>query len=117
MTHTLSALARAALVALLLAASTAPAVLAQDATPVPNPALAQQLADVAAETAEIRELDALADIDDVVLTNAAGVHADALAESVMAGVLSHVKRLPERAERSRAEPPARLRVLPRGTVP
>jgi hypothetical protein len=68
MTHPLSALARAALVALLLAASTAPAVLAQDATPIPNPALEQQLADVAAETAEIRELDALADIDDVVLT-------------------------------------------------
>jgi D-2-hydroxyacid dehydrogenase (NADP+) len=39
--------------------------------------------------------------DDVVLTNAAGVHADALAESVMAGVLSHAKRLPERAERQR----------------
>ena len=39
--------------------------------------------------------------DDVLLTNAAGVHADALAESVMAGVLSHAKRLPERAERQR----------------
>lgn len=38
---------------------------------------------------------------DVVLTNAAGVHAAALAESVMAGVLSHAKRLPERAERQR----------------
>jgi D-2-hydroxyacid dehydrogenase (NADP+) len=37
----------------------------------------------------------------VLLTNAAGVHADALAESVMAGVLSHAKRLPERAERQR----------------
>lgn len=39
--------------------------------------------------------------DDVLLTNAAGVHADALAESVMAGVLSHAKRLPERAARQR----------------
>ncbi|HYI14524.1 MAG TPA: D-2-hydroxyacid dehydrogenase [Thermomicrobiales bacterium] len=39
--------------------------------------------------------------DDVLLTNAAGVHADALAESVMAGVLSHAKRLPERVERQR----------------
>ncbi len=39
--------------------------------------------------------------DDVILTNAAGVHADALAESVMAGVLSHAKRLPERAELQR----------------
>ncbi|RIK47360.1 MAG: D-2-hydroxyacid dehydrogenase [Chloroflexi bacterium] len=33
---------------------------------------------------------------DVLLTNAAGVHADALAESVMAGILLHAKRLPER---------------------
>ena len=39
--------------------------------------------------------------DDVLLTNAAGVHAEALAESVMGGVLSHAKRLPERAERQR----------------
>lgn len=39
--------------------------------------------------------------DHVLLTNAAGVHADALAESVMAGVLSHAKRLPDRAERQR----------------
>jgi phosphoglycerate dehydrogenase-like enzyme len=39
--------------------------------------------------------------DEVLLTNAAGVHAGALAESVMAGVLSHAKRLPERAERQR----------------
>ncbi|MEX1158362.1 MAG: D-2-hydroxyacid dehydrogenase, partial [Thermomicrobiales bacterium] len=39
--------------------------------------------------------------DDVVLTKAAGVHAAALAESVMAGVLSHAKRLPERLERQR----------------
>lgn len=37
----------------------------------------------------------------VLLTNAAGVHAAALAESVMAGVLSHAKRLPERVERQR----------------
>jgi phosphoglycerate dehydrogenase-like enzyme len=37
--------------------------------------------------------------DDVVLTNAAGVHADALAESVLAGVLSHAKRLDERRKR------------------
>lgn len=37
--------------------------------------------------------------DDVVLTNASGVHADALGESVMGAVLSHAKRLPERLER------------------
>lgn len=36
--------------------------------------------------------------DDVVLTNAAGVHAEALAESVMAGVLFHAKRLRERLD-------------------
>lgn len=39
--------------------------------------------------------------DDVLLTNAAGVHAAALAESVIAGVLSHAKRLPERVARQR----------------
>jgi phosphoglycerate dehydrogenase-like enzyme len=39
--------------------------------------------------------------DDVPLTNAAGVHADALGESVMAAVLFHAKRLPERLERQR----------------
>lgn len=37
--------------------------------------------------------------DDVVLTNAAGVHAAALGESVMAAVLLHAKRLPERLAR------------------
>lgn len=37
--------------------------------------------------------------DDVLLTNASGVHADALAESVLAAVLLHAKRLPERLER------------------
>lgn len=40
--------------------------------------------------------------DDVLLTNAAGVHANALAESVMAGVLLHAKRLVERQDRQRA---------------
>jgi len=35
----------------------------------------------------------------VTITNAAGVHADALAESVMAAVLLHAKRIPERIER------------------
>jgi phosphoglycerate dehydrogenase-like enzyme len=39
--------------------------------------------------------------DDVLLTNAAGVHADALAESVMTGILLHAKRIPERMERQR----------------
>jgi D-2-hydroxyacid dehydrogenase (NADP+) len=39
--------------------------------------------------------------DSVVLTNAAGVHANALAESVMAGVLLHAKRLVERLDRQR----------------
>jgi phosphoglycerate dehydrogenase-like enzyme len=39
--------------------------------------------------------------DDVLLTNAAGVHANALAESVLAGMLLHAKRLPERLERQR----------------
>lgn len=39
--------------------------------------------------------------DSVVLTNAAGVHANALAESVMAGMLLHAKRLPERMERQK----------------
>jgi hypothetical protein len=68
MTHRLSTPARAALVALLLAAGASPAVWAQDATPVPPGALAQQLAAVAAETAEVRELEPLPDIDDVVLT-------------------------------------------------
>jgi phosphoglycerate dehydrogenase-like enzyme len=37
--------------------------------------------------------------DDVILTNAAGVHADALGESVMTAVLLHAKRIPERIER------------------
>lgn len=37
--------------------------------------------------------------DDVTITNAAGVHADALGESVMAAVLLHAKRIPERIER------------------
>ena len=36
--------------------------------------------------------------DDVLLTNAAGVHADALAESALAAMLSHAKRLPERRD-------------------
>lgn len=39
----------------------------------------------------------------VVLTNAAGVHADALAESVLAGILFHAKRLGERLERQREQ--------------
>jgi phosphoglycerate dehydrogenase-like enzyme len=39
--------------------------------------------------------------ENVVLTNAAGVHANALAESVMAGMLLHTKRLTERLERQR----------------
>jgi phosphoglycerate dehydrogenase-like enzyme len=39
--------------------------------------------------------------DDMLLTNAAGVHANALAESVMAGILLHAKRLPERLDRQR----------------
>ncbi|HUG16747.1 MAG TPA: D-2-hydroxyacid dehydrogenase [Thermomicrobiales bacterium] len=39
--------------------------------------------------------------DDTLLTNAAGVHANALAESVMAGVLLHAKRLIERIDRQR----------------
>ena len=38
----------------------------------------------------------------VLLTNAAGVHANALAESVMAGVLWHAKRLRQRDELQRA---------------
>jgi phosphoglycerate dehydrogenase-like enzyme len=37
----------------------------------------------------------------VVLTNAAGVHADALAESVMTAILLHAKRIPERMQRQR----------------
>ncbi len=36
--------------------------------------------------------------DDIVLTNAAGVHADALGESAMGAILFHAKRLPERLE-------------------
>lgn len=40
--------------------------------------------------------------DDVLLTNAAGVHANALAESVLAAILLHAKRIPERIERQRA---------------
>lgn len=68
MTHPLFALARAALLSIVLAAGASPLVRAQDATPLPNPALEQQLAAIAVETAEIRELDALPDIDDVVLT-------------------------------------------------
>jgi phosphoglycerate dehydrogenase-like enzyme len=39
--------------------------------------------------------------DSVILTNAAGVHADALGESTMAAVLFHAKRLGERLERQR----------------
>lgn len=68
MTHPLATLARASLVTLLLAAGTTPLVGAQDATPHRNPALEQQLTEIAAETADIRELEALPDIDDVVLT-------------------------------------------------
>ena len=68
MTHPLSVLARAAPVFLLLAAATSPIASAQDATPLPSVSLEQQLAEIAAETAEIRELAPLPDIDDVVLT-------------------------------------------------
>lgn len=68
MTHSLTLVARVALVTLVLAAGATPFAQAQDATPLPNPALEQQLAGIAAETAEIRELDPLSDIDDVVLT-------------------------------------------------
>lgn len=68
MTKSLPALARAALVSLTLAAGAAPFAQAQDATPRPDRALEQQLAGIAAETAAIRELDPLPDIDDVVLT-------------------------------------------------
>jgi phosphoglycerate dehydrogenase-like enzyme len=39
--------------------------------------------------------------DDVTLTNAAGVHAGALAESIMAAILFHAKRLSERLDNQR----------------
>ena len=68
MTNPLASLARVSLGALLLAAGTTSLVHAQDATAVPNAALERQLAGIAAETAEIRELETLPDIDDVVLT-------------------------------------------------
>ncbi len=68
MTHRLSTSTRAALVALLLAATTVPVAWAQDATPVPPAGLERQLAGIAAETAEIRDLEALPGIDDVVLS-------------------------------------------------
>jgi hypothetical protein len=68
MTHPLATFARTLLAALLLAAATSPLAGAQDATPVTDPALEQQLSAIAAETAEIRGLDALPDIDDIVLT-------------------------------------------------
>lgn len=68
MTHRLAVLARTTLPFLLLASVTAPLALAQDATPIPDTALEQQLSEIAAETADIRELEHLPDIDDVVLT-------------------------------------------------
>lgn len=68
MKHSFTMVARAAFVTLTLAAGASPFAQAQDATPLPNPALEQQLAGIAAETAEIRDLDPLSDIDDVVLT-------------------------------------------------
>src|SRR5687768_16212264 len=68
MTHRLSPSARAALVALLLATGTAPIARAQDATPVPPVALERQLAAIASETDDVRELAPIPDIDDVVLT-------------------------------------------------
>jgi hypothetical protein len=68
MTHPLATLARASLISLLLAATTSTVAWAQDATPLPDPALEQQLAGIATETAEIRELPTLPGIDDVVLT-------------------------------------------------
>lgn len=67
MRHRLAALARTSLPFLLIATLTSPIALAQDATPIPNSALEQQLAGIAAETADIRELERLPDIDDVVL--------------------------------------------------
>ena len=68
MTHPLLALPRAALMALVLTAGAIPGAQAQDATPLPNPALARQLGGIATETAEIRALEPLPEIDDVVLT-------------------------------------------------
>ena len=49
--------------------------------------------------------------DGVLLTNAAGVHAAALAESVMAGVLSHAKRLDQRQQLQRAHAWQELRCV------
>lgn len=68
MTLSLATLARTSLFLLLVANVTSPTVLAQDATPRPAPALEQQLAGIAAETADLRDLETLPDIDDVVLT-------------------------------------------------
>ncbi len=68
MTLSLATLARISLVPLFLAAATSPIAHAQDATPLPDVALEQQLAGIATETADIRDLEALPDIDDVVLT-------------------------------------------------
>ena len=68
MTHPLASLARVSLVTLLFAAGTTPLARAQDAIPLPNAGLEQQLDGIATETAHIRELEALPEIDDVVLT-------------------------------------------------
>jgi hypothetical protein len=68
MTHSLAALARTSFLSLLIATATSSVVLAQDATPHPDPELEQRLSRIAAETAAIRELEALADIDDIALT-------------------------------------------------
>lgn len=68
MTPCLASLARTLLVSLLLTAGATCVVQAQDATPVGDPALERQLAQIATETAELRELSPLSDIDDVVLT-------------------------------------------------
>ena len=68
MRYRFAAVARLAVLVVVLAATSAPLVRAQDATPVADVALVEQLAGIATETAEIRDLEPLPDIDDVILT-------------------------------------------------
>ena len=68
MRYCFAAVARLSVLTVILAATSAPLVRAQEATPVADVALAEQLAGIATETAEIRDLEPLPDIDDVILT-------------------------------------------------
>ncbi|MFN8664270.1 MAG: hypothetical protein U0075_20455 [Thermomicrobiales bacterium] len=68
MTPSLASLTRSSLLLLSLASVAPSVVLAQDATPIPNASLENQLAGIAAETAVIRDLETLPDINDVILT-------------------------------------------------